>query len=199
MIVVFVGTGKYLETTDLTNTQQQTLYAIKDDNASATLVNPRTTLVGQTLTVAGAIRTATNNAVDFTTGRGWFIDLPDSGERQNVASQLVSGTLLVPTTVPSATVCSPGGYSWFNYFNASTGGGVTSSNIVSSKLNSPIVGFNVVNIDTDGDGASETKSVNVVTAGGEIVPPCVGPDCDLFAGSLGAFKGKRAIWREFIQ
>jgi len=34
--VVFVGTGKYLETSDLTDTQQQTLYAIKDDDTPAT-------------------------------------------------------------------------------------------------------------------------------------------------------------------
>ena len=84
-----------------------------------------TTLVQQTLTATGnSIRTATNNPVDLTTARGWYIDLPDSGERANIDFQLVQGTLLVATIVPSNTVCSPGGYGWLNYFNYKTGGSV---------------------------------------------------------------------------
>ena len=47
--VVFIGTGKYLEVPDLSNTQKQTQYAIKDDDATATFVNPRTSLVQQFL------------------------------------------------------------------------------------------------------------------------------------------------------
>lgn len=187
--VVFVGTGKYLETTDLTDTQQQTLYAIKDDNATTTLVNPRTTLVEQTLTTVGATRTATNNAVDFTTGLGWFVNFPDSGERQNVAGQLVLGTLLIPTTVPSNTVCSPGGYSWLNYFNYKTGGGVIASGTVSSKTNAPIVGVNVYYI-------NKSPVVSVVTADHptpELIPSIP------FSTAAGGFQGKRVIWRELMQ
>ncbi len=39
--VVYVATGKYLEQADLTTTQKQTLYAVKDANATTTLDNPR--------------------------------------------------------------------------------------------------------------------------------------------------------------
>lgn len=187
--VVFVGTGKYLETSDLTNTQQQTLYAIKDDNATATLVNPRTTLVEQTLTTSGSTRTATNNAVDFTTGLGWFVNFPDSGERQNVPGQLVLGTLLVPTTVPSNTVCSPGGHSWLNYFNYRTGGGVTSSGIVSTLTNAPIVGVNVYYI-------NGSPVVSVVTA--DHPTPQLIPGIP-FSSASGGFQKKRVIWRELLQ
>lgn len=187
--VVFVGTGKYLEIGDLTDTQQQTLYAIKDDNASATLVNPRTTLVAQTLTTSGANRTATNNTVDFTTGRGWFVDFPDSGERQNVAGQLVLGTLLIPTTVPLNTPCSPGGYGWLNYFNYKTGGRVIASSMVSSKTNAPIVGVNVFYI-------NGMPKVSIVTS--DHPTPDLVPGVPFATGS-GGFQKKKVIWRELIQ
>jgi type IV pilus assembly protein PilY1 len=58
----------------------------------------------------------------------------------------VNGTLLAPTIVPSSTTCSPGGSGWFNYFNYKGGAvaSVTPTGIVSEKLNSPAVGFNLV-------------------------------------------------------
>jgi len=188
--VVYVGTGKYLETLDLTNTQQQTLYAIKDDNAMTTLANPRTTLVQQTLTTSGANRTVpTTNPVDFNTGMGWYVDFPDIGERQNVDGQLVMGTLLTPTTVPSNTVCSPGGYGWLNYFNYQTGGGVnTTTNLVSSKTNAPIVGINVIYI-------SGVPIVSTVTADHPTPELVSGVP---FTSMTSGFQQKRVIWRELI-
>ena len=192
--VVFVGTGKYLEIADLTNTNQQTLYAIKDDNANATLVNPRGgALVQQTVVPFGADSrmSGSNNAVDFGTGSGWFVDLPDTGERQNVSSQLVLGTLLVPTTVPTSSVCQPAGYGWFNYFDYKTGLSVVtnpSSSIVSTRTGSPGVGFNVVYI-------NGKPKVSIVTA--DNPTPQLLPDIP-FSGSGTGFQGKRTIWRELI-
>ena len=198
--VVFIGTGKYLETNDLTDTQQQTLYAIKDDNATATIINPRITsgsdlLVQQTLTTTGVNRTASNNAVDFKSVRGWYVNFPDIGERQNVSSQLVLGTLLVPTTVPSNTVCAPGGSGWLNYFNYTTGGAVdTSTNNVSTKMTAPVVGVNVLYIE---DSSGKTKPVvSVVTA--DNPTPALVPTVQ-FSSSGSGFQGKRVIWRELIQ
>ena len=165
--VVFIGTGKYLETGDLTTTQKQTQYAIKDDDATTTLVNPRNTLVQQflinnpdgtaTRLSSGTATTgaATNsNAVDFLTGRGWYVDFPDGGsggvgsERVNIDAKLVQGTLLVPTIVPSSTVCSPGGFGWLNFFDYKTGAAVIAgSGLASVKYDSTIVGVNVIYIE----------------------------------------------------
>lgn len=187
--VVFVGTGKYLEVSDLSTTQQQTIYAILDDNATTTLNDPRSSLVAQTLTTVGATRTATNNAVDFTTGRGWYVDLPDVGERQNVDGRLESGTLLVPTTVPENSVCSPGGYSWMNFFNYLNGGPVdTTTNEVSSKTNAPIVGINVYYIDG-------RPVVSQVTA--DDPTPDVN-DHVQFRNQASSFQRKKVIWRELM-
>lgn len=187
--VVFVGTGKYLEVSDLTDTRRQTLYAIKDDNASITLVDPRSTLVGQTIVPDGvdSRKSGTSNTVNFSTGRGWYIDFPDTSERQNVNSQLVLGTLLVPTTVPTSSACQPAGYGWFNYFDYKTGLAVTpSAGLVSTRTNAPTVGFNVVYIDGK-------PKVSIVTA--DDPTPKLLPSIP-FSGSGTGFQNRRTIWRE---
>lgn len=186
--LVFIGTGKYLEKSDLENTQRQTLYAIKDDNLATTLVNPRLSLVQQTLTTSGATRTASQNEMDFRTDPGWFIDLPDSGERIHVEPILDSGLLIAPSTVPSNTVCSPGGYGWLNYFNYLSGN--NADGIVSEKFNAPIVG---VNYYYTPDGK---RHVSVVTSDH---PTPEQPTNELPSPpSALSFKGKRVIWRELI-
>ncbi len=190
--VVFIGTGKYLETSDLTNVQKQTQYAIKDDDATATLVNPRTSLVAQSLAnnpdgTATRLSTSTNT-VNFYSGRGWYFDFPDSGERANTDSKLVQGTLLVPTTVPSNTACSPGGYGWLNFIDYKTGRSVDSTNLVSVKYDSPIVGLNVIYI-------QGVPKVAVVTSNN---PTPTLDEHVLFGSSAAGFVGKRVLWRELI-
>ncbi len=191
--MVFVGTGKYLEVSDLTNTQQQTLYGITDPDVTTTLVNPRSLLVQQTLSIVSGTgyRTVSSNSVPAS-ARGWFIDLPDSGERQNVASVLVSGTLIAPTNVPTNTACSPGGYGYVNYVNYQTGGLVlynNSSQYASTKTNSMVVGLNVLYV-----GATYTPVLNVVTADNPTPQKVVVP----FASANTGFQSHRVIWRELM-
>jgi type IV pilus assembly protein PilY1 len=195
--ILYVGTGRYLGTSDLTNTQINTIYAISDDatGTPTTLVNPRSSslmvnqvLVNDTLTATRHVQQPANT-VDFTTGRGWYVDFPDSGERQNVPAQLVFGTLLLPTTVPSNTVCSPGGTGWLNFLDYRTGAAV-SGNVVASKTNAPIVGINVLYV-------KGKPVVNIVTADNPtpqfpaVQPPFTG-------GSASGFTNHRVIWRELI-
>ena len=188
--VIFVGTGKYLEVSDLTDTQTQSLYAIKDDD-SGTFTNPRTTLVQQSINpgTPASIRTGTSNTVDFRTGRGWFIDFPDTGERVNIDSKLVQGTILVPTIVPSTSTCSPGGYGWLNFFDYKTGGYIDTSALVSQRYDSPIVGMNVIYI-------KGQPIVEVVTSSN---PTPEKPVTDIpFQASSGSFLKSREVWRELI-
>jgi len=191
--IIFVGTGQYLETSDLSTTQVQSMYGIKDDNATVTLVNPRTTLINQTITDnpdGTATRLSSSNAVNFLDDRGWFVDFPDSGERVNIDSQLIEGTLLVPTIVPSNSVCSPGGYGWLNFLNYKTGGAVNyPSNVITSvRYDSTIVGINVIYV-------QGKPKVGVVTSTDPTpkINESVG-----FAATATGFSGKRAIWRELI-
>ena len=192
--VVFVGTGKYLEAGDLSAIQTQTQYAIMDDDATTTLVNPRTSLTAQILTAAGATRSVTNNSIAFSaTNRGWYVDLPDSGERVSIDAKLVQGTLVVPTIVPSNTVCSPGGYAWLNYFNYKTGGSLMpdangTTGAASTKYDATIVGINVVYI--NGKPKLSVGTSNDPT-------PTPDPSVPFLAGG-GGYTGKRVLWRELI-
>ncbi len=187
--MIFIGTGKYLEVTDLTDTQVQSLYGIKDDDETTTLVNPRTSLVQQSFTETDvATRVGSSNPVP-SSARGWYVDLPDNGERQNVASELVSGVLIVPTTVPTTTACEPGGYSWLNFLDYRTGGPVPDWTRVSTRFSAPIVGINIVYI----DGKPRVSVVKADNPTPEIV------DTEEFPGGGAAFQSKRAVWREVIQ
>lgn len=186
--VILVGTGKYLETSDLTNTQIQTQYAIKDDDATTTLVNPRASLVQQTLTNAAGVatRNGSNNPVNFGTGRGWYVDFPDSKERVNIDSRLIEGTLILPTIVPSNTVCTPGGFGWLNFLNFETGGAIDATGKAGAKYDSTIVGVNVIFI--GGKPIVETVTSTNPT-------PEKDPNV-LFRASNSQFVGKRVLWRE---
>jgi len=149
--VVYVGTGKLLGTSDTATTptpQTQSIYAIRDDLTSGSIA--RTDLVQQTLTALNSsTRTSTGNAVDFNTKKGWFIDLPDTGERVNVDPILQLGTLVVPSNVPSADTCLAGGSAWINFLDYRTGSYVpgASANMASTRVAaSLVVGINVVQL-----------------------------------------------------
>ncbi|MBS1142246.1 MAG: putative Tfp pilus assembly protein tip-associated adhesin PilY1 [Proteobacteria bacterium] len=194
--VIFVGTGKYLEVSDLTNTDPQTIYAISDNNSGATLVNARSALVEQTLTRDGNARTASNNPVNFGSVRGWYVDLKDTskspsnvGERVNIDMKLVQGTLIAATIVPSNTVCSPGGYGWLNFFDYETGGFIEPNSQVSTYYSSPIVGVNVLYI--QGKPVVEVVTANKPT-------PTIDPNVKI-KGKGSNFAGKRVMWRELVQ
>jgi type IV pilus assembly protein PilY1 len=192
--VLYVGTGRYLGGSDLTNTQQQSIYAISDEGTT-TLDNPRTStfMVKQTLVnnaTAGTRSIQTPpNLVDFASGRGWYIDFPDTGERQNIPAQLVFGTLLLPTTVPTNTLCSPGGYGWLNFLDYKTGASVGGT-LAATKTNAPIVGINVLYV-------KGKPVVNIVTADNPTPTfPAVQPE--FTGGSASGFTNRRVIWRELL-
>jgi type IV pilus assembly protein PilY1 len=81
--VVFVGTGSLLNTNDLLNTEIQSIYALVDDTTAATgLGNPRTNsmikarnLISGTNQAGNSIRTVSGVAMDWSTDKGWYIDL----------------------------------------------------------------------------------------------------------------------------
>jgi Tfp pilus tip-associated adhesin PilY1 len=190
--VIFVGTGKYLEVTDLKTTQVQTEYALKDVNVAYTnpAGSPRvsTPLVQQTLTpgTTSGSRVASSNPVDWNVDSGWYIDLPDSGERVNIESRLLNGVLVFASIVPSNTVCSPGGYGWLNYVDYKTGGAIDSSGVASTYYGNSIVGMNVLY--KDGAPVIETVTNNDPT-------PSKDPNVKIPPTKSG-FIGQRELWRQ---
>ena len=127
--------------------------------------------------------------MDFSSGRGWYINFPDSKERANIDSRLIQGTLLIPTIVPSNTVCSPGGFGWLNFVDFKTGGSVDATGLAGAKYDSTIVGVNVLYIDGQ-------PIVEVVTSTNPT--PEKDPNV-LFGTSPTGFVGKRVLWRELIR
>jgi type IV pilus assembly protein PilY1 len=128
--IVSFGTGKYLEAADLTKTDRQTLYGLLDASANGS-VTPITTgrlalqkqeILG-TLTVGGRpVRVSTGNAVDYTEHQGWYMDLPETGERVAVNPIPRDGRAVFVTQIPSIEPCAAGGTGWIMELDFLTGG-----------------------------------------------------------------------------
>lgn len=185
--ILFFGTGSYLGQTDLSNNQTQSLYGIRDDGTTTVSVAG---LVQQTIS-GSATRTVTSNAVNWTTGYGWYANLVDGGERVNLPAQLYFGTVIFASTVPTATACQPGGYSWMYFLDFNTGGAIEGKT-VSVQFTSPIVGITVARL------PGGTPKVYAIKADGGI-PKGEPPTLPISTSSTGsASSGRRVMWRELL-
>jgi type IV pilus assembly protein PilY1 len=187
--MVFVGTGKYLGVSDLTDTQRQTMYGIKDSTTSLGVVRTNNMVQQSFSPVAGGY-TATGNAVDLTAKNGWFADLDqNTGERVNLDPSLVLGTLVFVTNQPTEiTACSTGGISYLYQLDYCTGSylAAASNQIAGQKLfNSIAVGFIVIRLPGGG-----FKGIFTPAGGGQVTS-------DITAGGKG--KARRVSWREFVK
>ncbi len=122
--LVLFGTGQYLTVADITNTNVQTMYGVWDSGDSQIT---RSDLVQQVISLGtssgGAIgRSLTGNAVDYQNSDGWFIDLPDAGERI-VTDPVIRGDLVFFNTMrPDTNPCEAGGRGWLMVAQWATGG-----------------------------------------------------------------------------
>lgn len=149
-LMVYFGTGKYLETTDNSSTSPQSFYGIRDNNIP---VSSRSTLLQQQVTgVSGDYRMTSNNTIDWSFHNGWYLDLPDTGERQVNDSQLRNGKIIFTTMIPDTTTCSYGGSGWLMELDALGG-------------NHPRDAV----LDVNGDG--KINSTDMITSGGTSIPP----------------------------
>jgi type IV pilus assembly protein PilY1 len=170
---VLFGTGRLLGTTDVADTDTQSLYLLKD--SGSTISNIRgSTMVQQTLSLAGSssnINTydITSNPVNLSTQDGWYFDwnlTANKGERMNLDPQIVSGVANVVTNIPSSSsACSVGGTSNVYAVNVCTGAAISSTNVAGSTLSntSAAVGFIIVRL-SNGD----LKMITTTAAGDTI-------------------------------
>lgn len=158
-IGVIFGTGQWLFSSDTTDIQTQSLYGVWDVNQNNTSKRttpiPESDLVQQTLTTTTATastggtayntRTGSSNPVPYSSAsggkKGWYINLPISGERLIDNPQIVFGDAIFTSFVPGATSTNPcqssgSGTSWITAVNFNTGAvpstnpfGFTGSNI----------------------------------------------------------------------
>ncbi len=153
---VLFGTGRLLGATDVTDTQKQSVYGIRDTLAGgAGPIYPdplrdslRPMAITQTGLGAAAVRTVACSGTPGACARnaGWVLDLAEAGERVNVELKLVLGALVFASNVPDLVPCSVGGHSWFNQVDFRTATpipGAITSQYLSDSLN---VGFNVLQL-----------------------------------------------------
>jgi len=112
--LVIFGTGQYLTAGDVTTTDTQAMYGVWDSGTSelaqSDLVRQD---IGYGSTTEGVFgRTLTDNAVNYATDYGWYMNLPDSGERL-VTDPVIRGSLVYFNTMtPDSNPCNFGGSSW---------------------------------------------------------------------------------------
>jgi len=183
---VFVGTGRYLGTTDLASTQRQTVWGIKD-TGTYPVAAPRATMSKLVITEDASFKRSITCATNCSINDGWYADLPITGERVNTDMQLQLGTLTVGSNIPQNSACSIGGVSYINFFDARNGLQVSGSANFGSKLSdSLVVGLNVVQL-PDGRTVviATTSDASQLTAEAPIPP--------------GDPQGRRTSWRELVQ
>lgn len=128
---IFFGTGRYLNTSDLSSTAAQTWYGLID----GTLITGRNQLsavgfIGD-FTVEGQefVRRVLNEGTEVTGAlRGWYFDLPVSGERM-VLPNLLRGRVLIGTTrIPDVNDrCAPTGRGFIMAVDPFKGGRLSAS------------------------------------------------------------------------
>ena len=125
--ILLFGTGRYLGLSDLSNTQQQSVYAFRDTSGNLGNLRIRNDMVVKTLTQPTATtRDVSTNPVDWGQNSGWYVDLnpgnASPGERISIDPLLVNGILQVTSNVPVSSACTTGGTGWSYLFDFSTGG-----------------------------------------------------------------------------
>jgi type IV pilus assembly protein PilY1 len=205
---VFFGTGRYLGFSDLQPTSPsqavaQAIYAVKDTGADVGLLSSAgAKLVAQTLNTGSTPRTvATPAAVNWSTGNGWYMNLP-VGERMTIDPALQLGTFVIPSNIPDSTYCAVGGTSWLYQFNYLTGGPVSTATkaangqqtVGSFTGNALIVGLSLIQLPAGGSGSTDGgggKTVGLVsTSDTKVLTPSV------FISPTATASPRRLGWRE---
>ncbi|KQV54359.1 hypothetical protein ASE26_01210 [Duganella sp. Root198D2] len=142
-VTVYFGTGRFLGTSDLVvpsaSVTSQIVGAFKDDLQSTTTLS-LDAFSRRTMSSSDTSRDISDAGGTSTVG--WYFELPGAGERVAVDPQVFEDTFVVPTVVPSASACQPGGFSWMYQFTTS-GGKPAGNTSLGTRLTSPIVGMTV--------------------------------------------------------
>jgi type IV pilus assembly protein PilY1 len=125
--LVYFGSGKYLEMSDKSSLYDNNFYGIWDHFGGTVSIGQ---LVKQevtaTVTEAGGIyREVSNHNVNYSGAspdRGWYLELPEAGERSVSDAVLRGGRVIFTTMTPDAGTCAYGGGSWLMELDYLTGG-----------------------------------------------------------------------------
>lgn len=103
---VYFGTGKYLESADVSSTEQQYFYCVKDDGSFTTR------------TVSDLINQSSTVSEILDEDDGWYFALENgTGERVTEPAVAIAGVVYFTSFAPSAEPCDAGGQSWLYAVN----------------------------------------------------------------------------------
>lgn len=172
-VMVYFGTGKYLENSDNSATNQitQSFYAIWDKLQGATVAKSalvQQTILSESTVNSSSFRTISSNPINYNTtpspqNLGWYINLIVSGSSSNNGERQISPPILrnrnviFTTMLPSSSVCEFGGSSWIMELDSTSGG---------APAETPF--------DTNNDGAFNQQDYLAVTINGVSTPSKVG-------------------------
>lgn len=199
--LITIGTGRLLGDSDLSVTQQQSVYNIPDDSTTPiTYTDLRAALTPLALSKTGTGDATKRQIACATTGTGcmksgWFVDLQpsvnpatiDLGARVNVDIAVQSGTTTIPVNIPNNEACKAGGDAYLLFLNTTTGLQVGASSDVSSGMYSSLIAGMTELILTGNQYAILLTLRNSDTP---LAKPPVGPPNPI---------GKRISWREVLQ
>ena len=118
-VMVFFGTGKYLEVTDLNNVDTQAFYGVWDKGdlnlSKDDLVERDLDYDTDKIGILRNVLPKSDETLDWETDYGWYFDFDTpayKGERSVLAPQIRKGYLFFDTTIPSGGGCSSGGQSF---------------------------------------------------------------------------------------
>jgi type IV pilus assembly protein PilY1 len=122
---VFFGTGRYMTVDDAssTSTDVQSMYGFVDESTTVA----RSDLTQRTITVTSdtvsgfPVRAFQARANLPTGSKGWYINLPASGERIVQDAQVVSAFLITASMIPTGNACEADGSGYINALSAFTG------------------------------------------------------------------------------
>ena len=173
-VMVLFGTGKIFDDGDATDVARQSLYGIWDNDGApgvtaSAIATGQLALQAQTLSLVNShFYAVTANTIDWTTKRGWYIDLNlVSGERLTSNPQTLYEQIVFTTIIPgsSSDPCVSNGMSTTLQLDAVNG--------------TPL---NYQTLDTNGDGKVDVADANVSGRQGALS----------FGGTI-LEKGKKAI------
>ena len=138
--LVTFGTGQYIDTNDNATTATQSFYGIRDNGAVVTRASlVRQSVVSNATGADGNVYRTSTHAVGpatldaplagdnqlslatYATKGGWYMDLPDSGERAVSEPNIRSGRVVFNSIIPSTDPCSYGGSGWVMEVDVMTG------------------------------------------------------------------------------
>ncbi len=196
-MMVGFATGKYLGVGDITTTNVQTIYGILDKGAT---VSGRSELVAQTVDSVvnvgtNTVRVTSRNPVNYATRKGWYLDLPDTGERVAFNPIIRDGRFIFTTLVPNTGLCASGGSSWLMELDYLTGGRLFISPFTAiGKVNGNYAsGIKIRNIMTTPTVIGDRKKARELKIGNES-----SGDTKVISESVQSKSG-RLSWREIIR